>query len=179
MSHVCIVGFLTGLSAVAVEDVDDPFGFVFRAADEDRHEERNHFPGADDFEFSRRSDDGRARDHEAADFFDGLAKGNVLTGSQVFVVPTDGVKCVAGAELEATADESDAAGELYGEPNDDTGPHGPRVYELRGAAAARGAGSESSEGRADSGLVRLGVGVDEEEDVARGHTSAGVADGGD
>ncbi len=45
--------------------------------------------------------------------------------------------------------------------------------------AAGGAGSESGEGRADGGFVRLGVGVDEEEDVACGDTRAGIADGGD
>ena len=38
------------LGAGAVEDVENPFAFVVRAADGDGHQEPNHFPRADNFE---------------------------------------------------------------------------------------------------------------------------------
>ena len=62
-------GFAAGFGAVAVQDIGDPFAVVARAANGDRKDERDHFPGADHIELARGGDDGWPRYNKAADFF--------------------------------------------------------------------------------------------------------------
>lgn len=130
-------------------------------------------------ELATGGDDGESRDDEAAVTLQSPDEGGLFGGEVLLRETPDDIKGGAGAEEEAASDQPEGSGPEDSDGVQAASPEREPSVKGEDASATDGTGPEGIEARLDRRRSRLGIGINEEQDLPLGRTGPGVAGGGD